>query len=73
MSGHRDEAAQPSTPVEPTPLDLRRTSLARRLDEGYRRIDQAIASGADVTEWEVFWIVLLREYEAVCDELSAVA
>jgi hypothetical protein len=54
-------------------LDRRRQSLARRLDDGYRRIDQAIATGADVSAWETFWIDLLREYEAVCDELREAA
>jgi hypothetical protein len=47
--------------------------LARRLDDGYRRIDQAIATGADVSAWETFWIDLLHEYEAVCDELQDAA
>jgi hypothetical protein len=54
-------------------LDRRRLSLARRLDDGYRRIDQAITTGADVSAWESFWIDLLREYEAVCDELREAA
>lgn len=49
----------------------RRESLARRLDDGYDRIEQAAAAGTDVAAWEDFWIDLLREYEAVCDELAA--
>ena len=59
--------------VDNTALDRRRLSLARRLDDGYRRIDQAIATGADVSAWESFWIDLLREYESVCDELREAA
>ena len=52
-------------------LVRRRETLARRLVDGYRRIDQAVATGADVAAWESFWIDLLREYESVCDELRA--
>jgi len=54
-------------------LGRRRQSLSRRLDDGYQRIDQAIATGADVSAWESFWIDLLGEYEAVCDELRVAA
>lgn len=54
-------------------LDRRCQSLARRLEDGYQRIDQAIATGADVAAWESFWIDLLREYESVCDELLEAA
>jgi len=54
-------------------LGRRRQSLSRRLDDGYQRIDQAIATGADVAAWETFWIDLLREYESVCDELREAA
>lgn len=58
------------------PVDVRSTQrdvLERRLEDGYRRIDQAALSGADVTEWESFWITLLGEYEELCrdDELAA--
>jgi hypothetical protein len=59
--------------AEETGLDRRRHSLARRLEDGYQRIDQAIATGADVVAWETFWIDLLREYESVCDELREAA
>ena len=44
--------------------------LHRRLEDGYRRIDQALRHGEDVEAWEAFWISLLREYEAVCDEAA---
>ena len=47
----------------------RRQVLERRLDDGYRRLDEALREGADVEAWEGFWIQLLGEYEAVCDEL----
>jgi hypothetical protein len=54
-------------------MQSRRESLERRLDDGFRRIDESALSGADVTEWESFWIRLLREYEDVCRELDAAA
>jgi hypothetical protein len=56
-----------------TNLDDRRNSLEQRLDDGYRRIDQASLAGSDVTEWESFWIRLLGEYEDVCRELQEAA
>ena len=56
-----------------TDLDDRRNSLEQRLDDGYRRIDQASLAGSDVTEWESFWIRLLGEYEDVCRELQEAA
>jgi hypothetical protein len=54
-------------------LDARRTTLEDRLDDGYQRIDQAVLSGTDVTEWESFWLRLLGEYEDVCRELEQAA
>ena len=56
-----------------TDVDDRRNSLEQRLDDGYRRIDQASLAGSDVTEWESFWIRLLAEYEDVCRELQEAA
>jgi hypothetical protein len=57
----------------PAKLDTRRETLERRLEDGFLRIDEAAISGADVSEWESFWIRLLREYEDVCRELDAAA
>ena len=51
----------------------RQHMLERRLEDGYRRIEQAIQDGADVRAWEMFWLQLLAEYEAVCDDLSEAA
>jgi hypothetical protein len=51
----------------------RRERLERRLDDGYARIEQALIDGAEVNAWESFWVELLREYEAVCDELHPAA
>ncbi|MDQ3227811.1 MAG: hypothetical protein M3Q50_14425, partial [Chloroflexota bacterium] len=54
-------------------LSAKRSSLEQRLDDGYRRIDEAVVSGADVSEWEAFWFQLLGEYEEVCRELDVAA
>lgn len=54
-------------------LETQRDSYRRRLDDGYARIDEAELSGNDVSEWESFWIRLLREYEDVCRELDRAA
>ena len=72
-----------SHPVEPlelrpsellvTDLDARRRTLENRLDDGFHRIDQAVLSGTDVSEWESFWLRLLGEYEDVCRELDQAA
>jgi hypothetical protein len=42
-------------------------TLERRLDDGYARIEQALAQGEDVTAWEDFWIELLHQYESAVD------
>ena len=60
-------------PTAGTHADDRLRQLAQRLDDGYSRIDQAALAGNDVSEWETFWIKLLREYEHVCSELDRAA
>ncbi len=47
-----------------------REILARRLDDGYDRIEQATIHGQDVAQWETFWLRLLDEYEAVCQRIT---
>jgi hypothetical protein len=47
--------------------------LEDRLGDGYLRIDQAVLSGADVVEWESFWLRLLGEYEDLCREIAQAA
>lgn len=47
--------------------------LLRRLEDGYARIDEARRSGIDTRTWEDFWVKLLHEYEALCDELAEAA
>lgn len=53
---------------DPVKSDSQRQTLRQRLEDGYGRIDQALADGADVAAWETFWIELLHEYELMCDE-----
>lgn len=47
--------------------------LERRLDDGYRMIEDRLVAGEDVTELEAFWITLLLQYEALCDGLPMAA
>ena len=61
---------QPPT-VDRAPFD--QETLERRLDDGYRRIEDARVQGRDVQAWEEFWIQLLREYEDICDGLRLAA
>lgn len=42
-------------------------TLEARLEDGYARIAAAEALGIDVAAWEVFWIDLLRQYQAAVD------
>ncbi len=62
-----------SSSLPRTDLDARRSTLENRLEDGYDRIDQAVLSGADVSEWESFWLRLLGEYEDVCRDLDQAA
>jgi hypothetical protein len=66
----RDEVITAETSLQAVD---RQQSLELRLEDGYRRIDEASFAGADVTEWETFWIRLLHEYEDVCRDLDAAA
>ena len=42
-------------------------TLERRLEDGYRLIEERLRAGEDVAELETFWINLLHEYESRCD------
>jgi hypothetical protein len=46
-------------------------TLERRLQDGFTRIGEAMNNGLNVSDWEKFWIELLREYERLNDELAA--
>ena len=43
-------------------------NLETRLQNGSEQIEKAKQAGTDTRLWEEFWIKLLREYEAVCNE-----
>jgi hypothetical protein len=73
MSDRRNGDGPCSAPIEGNDLDARLRTLEHRLDDGFRRINQAALGGSDVTEWESFWIRLLGEYEGVCRELDVAA
>jgi len=49
--------------------ELRRVEV--RLEDGYRKIEQATSSGGDITRWEVHWLRLLDDYERIYDKLVA--
>lgn len=51
-------------------LTAKRDELYARLQAGDRKIDTA-PPGTDVSGWETFWLDLLHQYEAVCNELDA--
>jgi hypothetical protein len=73
MAQPRELTSKDAPPPRAQRRESRRQSLERRLEDGYRRIDQAALTGADVTEWESFWIKLLGEYEDVCRESELAA
>ena len=73
MSDSYHPGAPASSSFLSVELDARRRALEDRLDDGYQRIDQAALTGADVSEWESFWLRLLDEYEDVCRELDRAA
>jgi hypothetical protein len=62
---------QPAEQPDAKALAAHRDSLYARLEVGYDRIAQGLEDGQDVMSWEDFWIQLLREYESVCDQLTA--
>jgi len=67
------EDHEPYNVVPREELVARRAAVARRLDDGYHRIDQALVSGEDITAWEDFWIELLSQYETLSDEVERAA
>jgi hypothetical protein len=73
VSHSTDPVGRRSSSFPYTDFSDRRRTLEDRLDEGYQRIDQAVLSGADVTEWESFWLRLLGEYEDLCRDLERAA
>ena len=52
-------------------VDERVARLEVRLREGFSRIGEAMSKGVAPEHWETKWVELLREYEAISDELDA--
>jgi hypothetical protein len=50
-------------------LEARRSVLESRLEIGFNKIEQAEASGQDVSRWNAAWHELLAEYVEICDKL----
>lgn len=67
MKASRLHAVNQPSIADRAPYDQQ--TLEDRLDDGYRRIEEARVQGRDVQAWEDFWIQLLREYEEICDGL----
>ncbi len=63
----------PSARVARTDIEGQLVMLERRLDDGYRRIEQAHASGQETSAWDSFWIELLHQYESFADDLALAA
>ncbi len=45
--------------------------LELRLQDGFTKIGEAMSKGIEVDNWERHWVELLREFEALEDELQA--
>lgn len=56
------------TPFRKFDVDQTVRHLEERLNDGYELIEARQAAGRDVAELEDFWIKLLHEYEALCNE-----
>jgi len=57
----------------PDSVDDRIAKLEVRLQDGFARIGEAMNHGIAVDNWEDHWIELLREYEALNDDLAMAA
>jgi hypothetical protein len=54
-------------------LEMKRDELIERLDRGAAAIEEGRTAGRNprqITDWEDYWIQLLRNYEKICDQLS---
>lgn len=52
-------------------IEERVARLTVRLEDGFRKIGEAMSHGIEVENWERHWVELLREYESLEDELAA--
>jgi len=51
-------------------LSAQRDEFVKRLNGGFKRIEEARSTGVGVEGWERFWMELLQQYEAICDRLA---
>ena len=65
--------SHPRPTTDPAPTSALVSALEARLDDGYRRIGIAAATGVDVDAWEAFWVELLDQYVAACDVMDVIA
>lgn len=56
--------------VPPMTLEQHRDLLVMRLEAGYTKIEEALASGLNTDRWESVWQDLLAEYESICDQID---
>lgn len=52
-----------------TALLSKRNELEQRLEDGWSKIEE-LANADTIEKWEGFWINLLKEYEAICDQIA---
>ena len=52
-------------------VEERVARLTVRLEAGFQKIGEAMSKGVAPEHWETKWVELLREYEALSDELAA--
>lgn len=57
--------------VEREQLMAELVRIESRLEDGYRKINEAAEAGRESTRWEDLWLQLLEEYERIYDLLAA--
>ena len=57
--------------MTPETAEERIAKLERRLHDGFLRIGEAMQRGVEVENWERHFVMLVREFEALSDELAA--
>jgi chromosome segregation ATPase len=50
-------------------LENKRDEYQSRLDEGAVKIEEARRQGKDVSEWESYWLELLKRYGHLSDKI----
>lgn len=58
----------PTKPAQETP-EQKKTRLETWLDRNFDKIEQGKAEGADTKQAEKQWHGVLKQYEALCDQI----